>query len=65
MLILTRKKNETIHIGDGISVTVIRVSGNKVRLGVTAPRELRVMRIELEDAQPKGDGATVEVESAA
>lgn len=51
MLILTRKKNETIHIGDGISITVIRVSGNKVRLGVSAPRDLRVMRIEL-DASP-------------
>ena len=48
MLILTRKKNETIQIGDEIVITVIRVSGNKVRLGVSAPREMRVMRIELE-----------------
>lgn len=53
MLILTRKKNETIHIGEGIAVTVIRVSGNKVRLGVSAPRDLRVMRIELDAAPTK------------
>jgi carbon storage regulator CsrA len=49
MLILTRKRNETIHIGDTVSVTVIRVSANKVRLGISAPKEMRVMRIELED----------------
>lgn len=51
MLILTRKKNETIQIGDGISVTVIRVSGNKVRLGISAPRDLRVLRVELESGE--------------
>ena len=49
MLILTRKRNETIHIGDGVSITVIRVSANKVRLGISAPKEMRIMRIELED----------------
>lgn len=48
MLILSRKKNETIQIGDGVSVTIIRVSGNKVRLGIVAPKNTRVLRIELE-----------------
>ena len=60
MLILTRKKSETIQIGDQISITVIRVSGNKVRLGISAPRETRVMRVELEergDCQDKGANA--------
>jgi len=52
MLILTRKKNETIFIGDGVSITVLRVSGSKVRLGISAPKELRVMRIELENREP-------------
>lgn len=52
MLILTRKKNETIFIGDGVSITVLRVSGSKVRLGISAPKELRVMRIELENTEP-------------
>lgn len=48
MLILSRKKNETVQIGDGVSITVIRVSGNKVRLGIVAPKETRVLRIELD-----------------
>ena len=48
MLILSRKKNETIQIGDGVSITIIRVSGNKVRLGIIAPKETRVLRIELD-----------------
>ena len=47
MLILTRKKNETIQIGDQVAIKIIRVSGNKVRLGVIAPKETRVLRIEL------------------
>ena len=47
MLILTRKKNETIQIGDQVSITIIRVSGNKVRIGIVAPHDTRVLRIEL------------------
>ena len=53
MLILTRKKTETIQIGGGISITVIRISGSKVRLGISAPRETRVLRVELEQQIPK------------
>ena len=54
MLILTRKKNETICIGDAVAITVIRLAGNKVRLGITAPRDVRVLRVELDepDAAP-------------
>lgn len=52
MLILTRKKNQTIHIGDEISITVIRVSDKNVRIGVDAPKDVRVMRLELEDERP-------------
>jgi carbon storage regulator len=48
MLILTRKKNETIHIGDDILITIVRVSGNNVRIGVSAPRETPVLRTELQ-----------------
>jgi carbon storage regulator len=47
MLVLTRKKNEILHIGQGILIKVIRVSGNKVRLGISAPRDLSVKRTEL------------------
>ena len=47
MLVLTRKADEQIMIGDDITVTVVRVRGNKVRIGIEAPRHVRVMRGEL------------------
>jgi carbon storage regulator len=47
MLILTRKQNESIIIGDNIEVIVTRVSGNKVRIGVSAPRNIAVYRKEI------------------
>jgi carbon storage regulator CsrA len=50
MLVLSRKMSEQIKIGDDITITVIRVAGNRVRLGVTAPAEIAVRRAELEGA---------------
>ncbi len=47
MLILTRKKNESIIIGDDIEIVVTRVSGDKVRIGVAAPRNIAVYRKEI------------------
>jgi carbon storage regulator len=47
MLILTRKPGETILIGDQVTVTVLGVKGNQVRLGVNAPREMPVHREEI------------------
>ena len=47
MLVLTRKLQQQIKIGDQITVTVLRVKGNTVRIGVQAPREVRVVRGEL------------------
>jgi carbon storage regulator len=47
MLILTRKQNESIIIGNSIEVVVTRVSGNKVRIGVAAPRDVAVYRKEI------------------
>lgn len=52
MLVLTRKLQQQIKIGDSITVTVLRVKGNTVRIGVQAPRDVRVVRGEL----PKNDG---------
>lgn len=47
MLVLTRKLQQQIKIGDQITVTVLRVKGNTVRIGVAAPRDVRVTRGEL------------------
>lgn len=47
MLVLTRKTNQSIMIGDEIEVTVLSVSGDKVRVGITAPREIPVFRKEV------------------
>lgn len=47
MLILTRRMGETLTIGDEITVTVLGVKGNQVRVGVSAPRELPVHRQEV------------------
>jgi carbon storage regulator len=47
MLILTRRVGETIVIGDDITVTVLGVKGNQVRLGVGAPRDVSVHREEI------------------
>lgn len=47
MLVLSRKVGERIRIGDAVTVTVVRVSGGGVRLGIEAPPELPVIREEL------------------
>lgn len=51
MLVLSRKPNERIWIGDEITVTVVRISPHNVRLGIDAPRHLTVIREELEQRQ--------------
>ncbi len=47
MLVLTRKTNQSIMIGDDIEVTVLAVARDKIRLGITAPREVPVYRREV------------------
>jgi carbon storage regulator len=47
MLVLTRKTNQSIMIGDDIEVSVLAVSRDKIRLGITAPREVSVFRKEV------------------
>jgi len=71
MLILTRRVGETLMIGDSVTVTVLGVKGNQVRVGITAPKDVAVHREEIfqrlhkegadakaadhEDSLPKGD----------
>ena len=47
MLILTRRVGETLMIGDSVSVTVLGVKGNQVRLGINAPKDVAVHREEI------------------
>lgn len=47
MLVLSRQKDESIMIGDDVNVMIVDVRGDKVRLGITAPKEVPVHRIEI------------------
>ena len=53
MLILTRRIGETIRVGDDISVTVVQVNGNQVRLGIQAPRNIVVDREEIAERKKR------------
>ena len=59
MLVLTRKQNQSIRIGDHITISVVRIKGNTIQIGIDAPRDVSVVRSELltRDASPAGDGA--------
>lgn len=50
MLVLSRKKDESIVIGDNISISIVEIRGDKVRLGIDAPRDVSVHRREVYDA---------------
>ncbi len=55
MLVLSRKKNESIVINDDITIVVVEIRGDKVRLGVEAPKEVPVHRREVYDAIKRGE----------
>lgn len=53
MLVIARKRGQSILIGQDIEVCVLRISGNKVRLGIRAPRDEQVLRSELAQQSPR------------
>jgi carbon storage regulator len=60
MLVLSRRERERVRLGDSIVLTIVRVSGDKVRLGIEAPDDMLVLRDELDPFQssPTGAGKT-------
>lgn len=59
MLVLSRKTGQSIEIGDGITVTVTQIKGNKVRIGINAPAEIAIHRHELKMDDAESCGLTL------
>ena len=57
MLVLSRRESERIRLGDSIVITVVRLAGDRVRLGIEAPPDVLVLRGELETRRDPGGGA--------
>jgi carbon storage regulator len=53
MLVLSRRERERVRLGNDIVITIVRVSGDKVRLGIEAPASIAVVRDELEPLSPE------------
>jgi carbon storage regulator CsrA len=64
MLVLTRKTQQQIQIGSNITITIVRVTGQSVRVGIQAPEEVRVIRGELIGKPPKAPAEVASIEIA-
>ena len=58
MLVLSRKESQRIRLGDSICVTIVKISGDKVRVGIEAPSDVLVLRDELEPHELAARGPT-------
>lgn len=68
MLVLTRKLDESIVIGNDVTLTVVEIRGDKVRLGIVAPKEVPVHRLEVYEAihgKPAGEATQSPVAASA
>ena len=61
MLVLSRQRDESIMIGDEVEITIVDVRGDKVRLGITAPKSIPVHRREIYDAIQREKGGEADV----
>lgn len=61
MLVLSRQRDETIMIGDDIEITIVDIRGDKVRIGISAPKEIPVHRKEVYDAIKKENRAAANI----
>jgi carbon storage regulator len=61
MLVLTRKSDESIKIGENVTITIVDISGGKVKIGVDAPKEIRVIRSEVYETEKLNSAAAISV----
>lgn len=61
MLVLSRKEGEIILIGDNIKITITRIRGDRVRVGIEAPREVTVLRGELAESEEENAASGIEI----
>jgi carbon storage regulator len=61
MLVLTRRVSERIQIGDDVTLTIVRIDGNKVRIGIEAPEHVKVKRDELAPKVERAIGRSLSV----
>ncbi|MEM6691575.1 MAG: carbon storage regulator [Planctomycetota bacterium] len=66
MLVLSRKESEQLMIGDDIVLTINRISGNRVAIGIDAPRSIRIVRgeLDLHEVSAGGNSSVAEAQSA-
>jgi carbon storage regulator len=60
MLVLSRKESQRIRLGDSIVITIVKIAGDKVRVGIEAPQSVLVLRDELEPRNATGNAVGLE-----